>query len=392
MATIANTKRIVSVDILRGIVMVIMALDHTRDYFSDYHFDPTDLSHASSYMFFTRWITHFCAPVFVFLAGTSAMLSFSKGQKSKKDISIFLLTRGLWLIFLELTVVRFGWQFNIDYTLVFVQVIWAIGWSMIFLSLFVFLPVPLIAFIGLALIFGHNLLDNIHAESFGKNAIFWDIIHQQAFVQYGAGGKNMVAVLYPLIPWIGVMAAGYCFGKVLLMPINQRDKWLWTIGIYAIGLFVVLRVTGFYGDPKPWHVQKHWWRTVLSILDCQKYPPSLCYLLMTIGPAILAIPLLEKVNNQLTYFFSVYGKVPLFYYVLHLYLLHAMALIIGVFIGMPASYFTGNGFLFRPAPEWGFPLDMVYAFWIVAVLLLYYPCRWFMRLKMENKSWWLSYL
>lgn len=392
MSSIAPARRIMSIDILRGIVMVIMALDHTRDYFSDYHYDPLDLTHATSFMFLTRWITHFCAPVFVFLSGTSAMISFSKGQRSKRDMSIFLLTRGMWLIFLELTVVRFGWQFNIDYSLIFVQVIWAIGWSMIFLSLMVFLPVPVILIIGLSLIFGHNLLDTIHAESFGKNAIWWNFIHEQGFVKYGAGSKNVVAVLYPLVPWLGVMATGFCFGKILLMPVNQRDKWLWTIGFYAIGLFVVLRVTNFYGNPTPWKTQPQWWRTILSIVDCQKYPPSLCYLLMTIGPAIIALPILERLNNQLTRFFTVYGRVPLFYYILHIYLIHSMAMIVGRFVGIPLSYFTGNGFLFNPNPNWGFSLDMVYAFWIVAVLLLYYPCRSFMQLKATNKSWWLSYL
>ena len=390
MSTAPITKRIVSIDILRGIVMVIMALDHVRDYFSSFKaYDALDLQHASTAMFFTRWITHFCAPIFVFLSGTSAFLSIRRG-KTKKEASLFLLSRGIWLIILELTIVRFGWQFNIDYSLVFVQVIWAIGWSMIFLALFIFLPLPAIATIALIIIFGHNALDGIHATQFGASGPFWNILHEQGQISYG--NHDTLFVLYPLVPWIGVMAAGYCFGSIMLKPQHQRDKTLYAIGISAIVLFIILRATNVYGDPFPWQAQPTWSRSVLAFIKCQKYPPSLLYLLMTIGPAITAMPLLEKLNNGFGKFFTVYGRVPMFYYVLHIYLIHSMALITGLIMGFPSHIFTDNGAIFRPDNGWGFSLPIVYLYWATTVLLLYYPCRWFMQYKANNKKWWLSYI
>lgn len=380
-------KRIASVDILRGIVMVVMALDHARDYFTNYPYDPLDLDHTSTAMFFTRWITHFCAPVFVFLAGTSAFLSLGRG-KTKKEASWLLFTRGIWLVLLELTIVRFGWAFNLDYHVVFVQVIWAIGWSMVFLSALIFLPLSLIAFIGLALIFGHNILDPLDATALGDQA-WWDIIHVQRPVLWGGG--NTFFIIYPLVPWIGVMAAGYAFGSLLKRSEAQRDRLLYAIGIGAMLLFVVLRSINIYGDHSHWQHRENSWRTFLSFLDCTKYPPSLLYLLMTLGPAITLLPLLEKLNNSFGRFFTVYGRVPLFYYVLHIYLLHFMALVTGLFMDFPMSRFTAVKALFQH-DAWGFPLAGVYAYWLTAVLLLYYPCRWFMRVKVEHKKWWLSYL
>ncbi|HXS35608.1 MAG TPA: heparan-alpha-glucosaminide N-acetyltransferase domain-containing protein [Flavipsychrobacter sp.] len=384
-----NTKRVVSVDILRGIVMVIMALDHARDYFSNYKLDPLDLTHTTTALFLTRWITHFCAPVFVFLAGTSAFLSFSKGR-TKGEISKLLFTRGIWLIILELTIVRFGWMFNVDYSLVFVQVIWAIGWSMIFLAGLCYLPVSIIAIIGFIIVFGHNALDTIHTNSFGSNGYLWNVIHEQGPIQYG--NKDVLFVLYPLIPWIGVMALGYCFGGIVRKPEKERNKWLYTIGFGAIALFIILRWSNVYGDPFPWQRQTTVVKNILAFIKCQKYPPSLLYLLMTLGPAIASMPLLEKMSNGIGSFFTVYGRVPMFYYILHIYLLHSMALITGVIMGFPTSTFTDNGALFSPATNWGFPLAIVYIYWISTVLMLYYPCRWFMQVKQTNKSWWLSYL
>ncbi len=389
-STAAPTHRIASVDILRGIVMIVMALDHTRDFFTDFHYSPTDLQHATTAMFLTRWITHFCAPVFIFLSGTSVMLSFRKG-KTKKEAAKFLLSRGLWLIILELTVIRFGWQFNIDYSLVFVQVIWAIGWSMIALAALIFLPLPAIAALGFAMVFGHNLLDGIKADSFGSEAIFWNMAHEQGFVTIG---NTSVAVLYPLIPWIGVMALGYCFGKILLLPIARQYKIMHLIGAGAIALFIVLRYFNIYGEPTTWneHAHTEWWRTILSFVNCTKYPPSLLYLLMTLGPAILVMPLLDNMFSRTTTAFSVFGRVPMFYYILHIYLIHAMALVTGLVFGFPLSDFTTNGNLFNPASGWGFSLDVVYGFWVLAVMLLYYPCKWFMHIKMRYSNWWLSYI
>lgn len=389
MNSVVVNKRIASVDILRGIIMVIMALDHARDYFSNYKGDPLDFDHAGVAMFFTRWITHFCAPVFIFLSGTSAFLSLNKG-KTKKEASILLLTRGIWLLILEVTVIRFGWQFNLDYTFIVFQVIWAIGWSMIFLAAFIYLPIPAIATIGLLIVFGHNILDAIQAKNFGDEAVFWDIFHEQGFLHF-KNGVNLF-VIYPIIPWIGVMALGYCFGTILLKQEQERNKWLYRIGLGAILLFIVLRWSNLYGDHHPWAHQSSTLNTFLDFIKCEKYPPSLLYLLMTIGPAISVMPLLEKANNRISSFFSVYGRVPMFYYILHIYLIHGMALISGIIAGASLDTFTKNGALFDPKNTWGFSLGIVYIYWISAVLLLYFPCKWFMNVKMKHKKWWLSYL
>ena len=385
-----TAKRIAAIDILRGIIMILMALDHVRDFFSNFkEYNALDLQHASTVMFLTRWITHFCAPVFIFLAGASAFLSLSRG-KTKKEAFLFLLSRGLWLIALEFTIIRFGWQFNVDYSLVFVQVIWAIGWSMIVLSLLIALPIPVIAVIALAIIFLHNTLDNIHSVAMGKAAPLWNILHEQGPIALGEHAN--LFVFYPLVPWIGVMAAGYCFGSLLLLPEDSRNKKMYLIGITCLVAFFLLRVTNIYGDPFPWEPQATWSRTALAFVKVNKYPPSLLYLLLTIGSAIAAIPLLEKLNNGLGRFFTVYGRVPMFYYILHIYLIHAMALIIGLLLGFPSDIFTSNGGIFNPNNGWGFSLPIVYLCWVGTVMLLYYPCLWFMRLKMHNKSWWLSYL
>src|SRR6185437_60779 len=390
MKTLNTAKRIASIDILRGIIMILMALDHVRDFFSNFkEYDVLDLQHASTAMFLTRWITHFSAPVFVFLAGTSAFLSLSRG-KTKKEAFLFLLSRGLWLIVLEFTIVRFGWQFNIDYSVVFVQVIWAIGWSMIVLSLLIYLPVPVIAAVALVIISLHNAFDNIHSAAMGNAGPLWNILHEQGPIPLG--DHVILFVFYPLIPWIGVMAAGYCFGSLLLLPEDRRNKKLYLIGITSLLVFFILRAANSYGDPFPWEPQATWGRTALAFIKVNKYPPSLLYLLLTIGSAITVMPLLEKMNNGLARFFTVYGRVPMFYYILHIYLIHGMALITGLILGFPSDIFTNNGGIFNPNNGWGCSLPIVYLCWVCTVLLLYYPCLWFMQLKMRNKSWWLSYM
>jgi len=381
------SSRILSVDILRGIIMIVMALDHTRDFFSNYKGDPLDFQHASLALFFTRWITHYCAPVFVFLSGASAFLSLSRG-KTKNQAAWMLFTRGVWLIILELTIIRLGWAFNLDYHFIFVQVIWAIGCSMIFLSILVFFPLPVILFIGLTIVFGHNAFDNLKPADF-SHPLIWDILHKQGSVPLSENYN--LFVIYPLIPWIGVMAIGYCFGSILLKPLKERNNWLIGIGATTILFFIVLRYTNAYGDPNEWHKQGSIRNTVLDFIKCQKYPPSLLYLGMTIGPAIIIMPLLEKLNNGLGRFFMVYGRVPLFYYILHIFLIHGMALITGLIMGFPVSRFTG-GFFSDPASTWGFSLGTVYLFWMAAIAILYLPCRWFMRIKMKHKKWWLSYI
>ncbi|MBS1773202.1 MAG: DUF1624 domain-containing protein [Bacteroidetes bacterium] len=383
----APSRRIVSIDILRGIIMVIMALDHTRDFFSNYHYDPLDLEHTTTAMFLTRWITHFCAPVFVFFAGTSSFLSFNRG-KTKKEAAWFLLSRGIWLIILEFTIIRIGWMFNVDYTHLIVQVIWAIGWSMIVLSGLIFLPYQLILCFGLVVVFGHNALDNIHAENIGQNAGWWNVLHEMGLIHLT--DNVSLFVIYPLIPWIGVMALGYCFGKVFTKPEQDRNMWLYSIGIAAVVLFIITRYINVYGDMHHWVKQDTILKTILSFIDCTKYPPSLLYLLMTLGPAILLLPMLEKWTNKISGFFLVFGRVPMFYYILHIYLIHIVAIIVAMTQSLPVSYFTED--MFAPKPGWGFGLTGVYLFWFLIVGILYFPCRWFMKIKLSHKKWWLSYL
>lgn len=389
MSTIAiSTQRIRSIDILRGIIMVIMALDHTRDFFTDFHHNPTDLQYAGTAMFLTRWITHYCAPLFIFLSGSSAFLSISRG-KGKKNAAFHLFTRGLWLILLEFTLVHIGWQFNISYHIVVMQVIWAIGCSMMVLAVLIFLPLSVIAILSGIMIVGHNALDGITSESFGSNASLWYLLHQGGQIQVGK--EHVLFVVYPLIPWIGVMALGYCFGRLLQRPPQQRSRLLYIIGISAIILFILLRLSNIYGDSRLWQVQNTWWRTVLSFIDCTKYPPSLLYLLMTIGPGIALLPILEKFNNGFTRFFTVFGRVPMFYYILHLYVIHGLALFTGLFMGIPYTFFT-NDMLFNSSAHWGFSLGIVYCFWALAIFILYFPSRWWIGIKQRHRHWWLSYL
>jgi uncharacterized membrane protein len=379
------THRILSIDVLRGLIMIIMALDHVRDFFSNVHYDPLDLSQTSPQLFLTRFVTHYCAPTFVFLAGTSAFLYLSKG-KTKKQASLFLLTRGLWLVFAELAIINLLWSFDIGYHFIGVQVIWAIGWSMIFLSAIIFLPLRVVGIIGLIIIFGHNLLDGIHAESFGKAKIFWAILHEQNFIQLTK--DRFFGVMYPLIPWIGVMAAGYAFGSFFKMEWTQRKKWFSIIGVSCIVLFVVIRYATNYGDLRLWQHQTVCWKNVFAFINVTKYPPSLLYLLITLGPSILLLLLFEKMGNALTRFFAVYGRVPFFYYIMHLAVIHTAMYITTRIIHFDTSNFT----VLNPDPYWGYSLKVVYLVWIAVVLSLYYPCRWFMRLKARRKDWWLSYL
>lgn len=375
-----------SLDLVRGAVMVLMALDHARDFFTAVRYDPLDLTQTSPALFLTRWITHFCAPVFVFLAGTGAYLGALRG-KSKRELSWFLLSRGLWLVLLEVTIVRFGWTFDLNYHFVFVQVIWAIGWSMVVLSALVFLPTWAVTAFGVVMILVHNAFDGVKPEAFGRESWLWTILHVQAPLHPAPGYDFFVA--YPLVPWLGVMAAGYGFGALYRLEAPRRVAILRSLGAGMILAFVLLRFSNLYGDPRGWTPQKSPVYRLLSFLDCQKYPPSLLYLLMTLGPAILALSLLERPAKGLGRILVVYGRVPLFYYVLHIYLIHTMA---GVYAlskyGSAAQNFNP---LNLPA-DFGFGLPGVYAVWIVAVVSLYPACAWFARLKSRRRDAWLSYL
>ncbi len=388
-ATAPGGARIESVDMLRGIVMVIMALDHVRDYFTDARFDPTDLGQTTAGLFLTRWVTHVCAPAFVFLAGTSAFLSGRRGR-SRAELSRFLVTRGLWLVLLEFTVVRWAWTFNLNYTseLLFVQVIWALGISMIVLAVLVWLPIGAIAAVGVAMVLGHNALDGITPQSLGPWGPLWMVLHVQGALPVGP--QQVFVVAYPLVPWIGVMAAGYAFGALLRRPEAERRRPLLFLGGALTLGFVALRAANLYGDPSPWEVQPTAGRTLLAFLNTTKYPPSLLFLLMTLGPAIMALPLLERLTGQAARFFTTVGRVPLFYYVLHLYLIHAAALAVGILAGFPPAAFLT---VWLNLPDgWGYPLPVVYLIWVGVVLALYPACRWFAGLKARRRDPWLSYL
>ena len=381
--------RLDSVDLLRGIVMVVMALDHVRDFFTDVRFQPLDLSQTTLALGLTRWVTHFCAPVFVFLAGTGAFLSLTRG-KTRRELSLFLLTRGVWLVVLELTVVRFGWFLNFDYSFAIGQVIWAIGCSMIVLSGLIYAPPLLITLFGVAMILLHNLADGIDPGTLGIFGWPWQILHTGGPIQYFPG--HVFAAVYPLVPWIGVMAAGYGFGRILQLDERARRRTLMRLGLGLSLAFIVLRLTNFYGNPHPWAAQKSAALTVLSFINCEKYPPSLLYLLMTLGPAIALLPVLERWKGFGSNFFLTFGRVPLFYYVLHIPLVHAIAVVAGFLTGY------NPGFMFANVPPWewpagyGFSLPVVYAVWISVVLLLYPVCRMYAEFKRKHKSVWLSYL
>ena len=389
----ARFARLDSVDLLRGLVMVIMALDHTRDYFhrEAVAFDPTDLSRTNAALFLTRWITHFCAPLFVFLAGTGAFLSLTRGR-TKRDLSWFLVTRGLWLIVLEVTIIQISWTFALPLHGVFVQVIWALGCSMIVLAALIHLPLCAVAGIGVVMIVGHNLLDRVRADSLGGLRLPWLILHQQGMMHWGGpppAGFTFF-VIYPLIPWVGVMAAGYAFGRLLQLPAERRHRVLLRLGLALTLAFVVIRATNLYGDPRPWSVQHSPLFTFFSFINCEKYPPSLLYLLMTLGPAIALLPLLERGRAALARFFTTFGRVPLFYYLLHILLLHTLV-VVAAFARYGKQVFNlVNGP--APPPDWGYNLGVVYLIWLGAVLLLYPPCRWWARVKQRNRSAWLSYL
>ncbi|MCB0822910.1 MAG: DUF1624 domain-containing protein [Bacteroidales bacterium] len=390
-----KSSRIESIDILRGLAMVIMALDHVRDYFhfGSFFVDPTELETTTPFVFFTRFITHNCAPAFIFLAGTSAFLYGSK--KTKKELSRFLWTRGVWLIFLEVAVNNLIWTFNITYSLLIFQVIWAIGVSMIVLSLLIYLPKKVLLITGFVLVAGHNLLDPITFEGDSFGSILWYILHQRARLQLTP--DFLVLIGYPVIPWIGLMVLGYCFGTLYKRDFDpkRRRKLLLGMGFGAIALFYVLRGINVYGDLHPWSEQRNFLYTMLSFFNVTKYPPSIVYLLITIGPALLFLAVIEPVKNRVTNFLLVFGRVPLFYYFLHMIVIHSLAVLGMVITGgdWHKMIFTGSNFLKAPLLDYGYPLWVVYVIWMAVVLLLYPFCKKYMIYKSKNKDkWWLSYL
>ena len=397
-ATPVPAPRIQSVDALRGAIMMLMAIDHIRDYVarSAQEFLPTDLTRTTPAIFLTRWITHFCAPVFVLTAGVGAYLWMTRGRRSKNNLSRLLTSRGLWLIILEVTILRFIMLSQISYTAnpVLLIILWAIGISMIALAALIYLPTRVIASLSFAIIALHNLLDSVSAGHFGRAAWIWDILHQQNVFAFHR--INFVTG-YPVLPWIGVMAAGYCLAQVFEWDASRRRRFLLRLGLALVAAFVVLRAINVYGDPLRWSHQASPVFTVLSFLNASKYPPSLDFLLMTLGPAMVVLAWLEDFHLHFTNPLIVFGRVPFFYYGAHLLLAHLIAIGMNVarygakpILLMAPPSMGGSSGLFPP--DYGFPLWTVYAVWVVVLLLLYPACLWAARLKQRRHDWWLTYL
>jgi uncharacterized membrane protein len=372
----AEEGRIVSVDLLRGLVVALMALDHTRDFFGTGGFNPRDVTEPA--LFLTRWVTHFCAPTFVLLAGLSAFL-YGRGR-SVAETSRFLFTRGLFLMLIDLTLIKFGWRFEFDFLRLGMGVVFVIGASMVALAALVWLPRWVIAAVALIMIAGHNLLDGISAESLGANAWLWHILHERGGTTLGGGFEAYV--LYPLIPWIGVMAAGYVLGPVMQREPQVRQRLLYTIGAAITLGFVVLRASNLYGDPASWAVQENWLATLLSFVNCEKYPPSLLFLMMTLGPALMLLAAFDQARGRFAQVLAMFGQVPFFFYVVHIYLIHALAIVTGFAL-------TG---VFAITPRLGFSLPEVYLVWLLVLAMLFPICRWFAGRKARGTAWWWSYL
>jgi uncharacterized membrane protein len=394
--------RLASVDLLRGIVMVLMVLDHTRDFLGDPRLDPTNLARSTTALFFTRWVTHFCAPIFVFLAGAAAYLARALGKvPTARGLAGYLATRGLFLVVMELTVVHWGWNFNLKYQVVVLQVIWAIGLSMLLLAALVAagLPSPAVGAIGAVVILAHNLVDlagpgGTPGGPDGGNWL-WNVLLRPGAIPLG--GAHMLVLAYPVLPWFGVMAAGFAFGEVLLGGRRGRIRLTAAVGLTLLVAFVSLRAVNVYGDPNPWKVQDTVIKTILSFLNCQKYPPSLLYLLMTMGPGLLALAAFEASEDYLVgptgparRAFETLGRVPLFFYLLQWPVIHILTNLAATASGQTIDWFAWS---FDYPAGYGFRLPVVYAMWAAVAVILYFPSRWYAGLKSRHRDVaWLSYL
>ncbi|HEX7286719.1 MAG TPA: heparan-alpha-glucosaminide N-acetyltransferase domain-containing protein [Candidatus Angelobacter sp.] len=405
-ASSSGQSRIQTVDAVRGAVIILMALDHVRDYISSaaMNFSPTDLTRTTTAIFFTRWITHFCAPVFAFTAGIGAFLWLGR-SRTKAQLSRFLLTRGLWLIFLELTVLRFilVLEIGVKDHLIILSVIWMLGLSMVVLAGLVHLPTRVLAVLSVVVIVGHNLFDKVSAASFGDWAWLWNMLHQLGVFRFHDAS---ILVGYPLVPWVAVMAAGYCFGQVFqshpskgapAWDAGRRRQFLLRLGVGLSAAFIVARALNVYGDPFRWATQSSRLFTVLSFLNTTKYPPSFLFLLMTLGPAMIAMAWLEHRRFSDVHPLMVFGRVPFFFFTVHLAVIHAIAILLGYL------RYGWTNFLLIPAPslgsmrskfpaDFGFDLWVVYVVWIAVIVMMYPLCRWFAGLKQRRRHWWLSYL
>ncbi len=401
-----SSGRLAEIDILRGLVIVLMALDHARDYFlhNSFGINTLDPAQTTGWLYLTRWMTHLCAPTFILLVGVSSHLQKSRG-KTIPHLSRFLFTRGLWLIVLEVTLLDFGWAFAFPYPL-FLQVIWAIGWTMIALALLVWLPQRLVLLIGVVIIAGHNLLDPIRPQDWGSSAVLWQFLHEGGLLT--AGRQPIGVIAYPLLPWIGVAALGYGMGGLFDSSAPGRDRSISVVGMVMLALFFVLRgfnlygnpsgadATGPFGDAGSWHTQPDTVSAIMVFFNVAKYPPSLQFLLVTLGVVFAIWPVLVRLDGRPRKVLLTFGSVPLFFYLVHVYLIHTLAVIANAAAGRDVRglfNYMLKGFTHSPlVDQLGFPLYGVYVAWIVALLLLYPLCRWWSGVKARRRNWWLPYL
>ena len=391
-ASTAARTRLEGVDLLRGLVMVLMVLDHARDYFTDPSIEPTDLERASPALFLTRWITHFCAPTFALLAGVGARLTASQDAGSR-TLARYLLTRGLWLILLEETVVKFGIFFRFDPGFILGLVLWSIGGSFVVLAGFVAAGAPawLVGGVGLAILVGHNAFDSLPPDAGGAlRPIAAFLLRPGAFP---LPGGLQAFFGYPLLPWFGVVALGYALGGVYKLEPRRRRSWLALAGVAAIGMFAALRASGLYGEPRPWSTDGGTTRALLSFLNCTKYPPSLLYLLMTLGPALLALAAFDRGAGPLGRPLATLGRAPLFFYLLQWYVVHGLAVAVATARGEPVGWLFARSFPFEPPTSWPYGLPALYGWWLLILVILYFPSAWFAGLKNRRRDLnWLSYL
>lgn len=390
----ATSPRIASLDIVRGVVMVLMAIDHVRVFAGVPPGGPTPG------VFFTRWVTNFCAPIFIFLAGTSGYL-YGRRHGAGGELTKYLALRGIWLVLLELTLVRVAWTFNLDYAhYLLAGVIWAIGWCMILMALLVRFPTALVGAFGVVVIAGHNIMDRLApalAPQLEQSPLrwLWQILYFGGPVQLGGSGP-VLAVLYSIVPWIGVMAAGYAFGAVMELPAERRRRICLQLGVALVAAFLILRGFNLYGDPRPWSGgPPSRMPAALRFISTNKYPASLLFLLMTLGPMFLALPALDRAGGPIARALAIFGRVPFFFYLVHIPLIHAAALLVSLVRSgtIDAWLFTNHPMMNPPPPDgYTWSLGLLYAVWAGAVVLLYFSCRWFAGVKARNQSEWLSYL
>jgi uncharacterized membrane protein len=385
----AARPRLESIDLMRGIVIVLMALDHTRDYVGTSTFDPLNADVTNLPIYLTRWITHFCAPTFCFLMGIGAYLAGR--ARTRAELSLFLLSRGLWLVFLEITVIKFALQLNFSLDMTLALVFWSLGWSLVFVSALVFLPSRFVGAIGVVMIMAHNVCDGIQPEIFGPFRPLWLILHQRGVIELTSQIKLMV--VYPLIPWVGVAAAGFGFGEIMTINPRRRQTVMIALGLIMTAAFFLLRTFDFYGDPLKWSSQSSTLKTSFSFFNCQKNPASLLFLLMTLGPMFILLALLERrfLPALISRFLITFGRVPLFFFVTHLYVIRLFAFVAAAARGLLPAYLFGPGV--QAPPGFNLELPWVYLWFVVVMIVMYFPCRWFAGIKARHKNtWWLSYL